>query len=115
MTPLKKPARVAHATLARAIFLLLQGPATAHHIAEQTGLAVATAYEFMRAMRKHQAAHISGWRQDSLGRDAIPVFALGRGTDRRRRSRARPVLAAAAKARSEYLGNCYHPHFTLAA
>lgn len=77
MKPLQKPMRVGHASLARAIFLLLQGPATARSIAEDTGLSRPTVYEFMRAMCKQDAAHVCGKARDAIGRESLPIFSLG--------------------------------------
>ena len=70
---------------AKAIAALLSGPHSAHELAELTGLHVLTCSEYLRALRKEHAAHISGWEPDRMGRDATPVFALGRGRDVKRR------------------------------
>ena len=78
--------RVSHVVLAKAVGLLLQAPCTAREIAQETGLHQKTTYELLRAMSKYQAAHISAWREDSLGRESIAVFSLGRGEDAARRT-----------------------------
>ena len=90
---LGKMVRVGHATMARAIKLLLDEPSTAEEIAEHTGLHKQTVYELMRAMRKQGAAHISAWDVDTRGRDAIAVFSLGPGRDKKRRALSRAEIA----------------------
>lgn len=71
--------------LAKAVGLLLRGPCTARRIAQETGLHQKTVYELLRAMSKYEAAHISAWQEDTLGRQSIAVFSLGGGSDAARR------------------------------
>ena len=91
---LEKKVRVSHLTLSLAIKLLLDGPATAAEIEEVSGLHKVTVYELMRSLRKADAAHISAWDSDSLGRDAVAVFSLGPGVDARRRALSRAAISA---------------------
>lgn len=72
-------------TYARAFKLLLQDPATAHEIAEETGLHVVTSQNLMRCLKKHKVVHISAWDVDKLGRDCTPVYKLGNGKNVGRR------------------------------
>lgn len=90
---LDKRVRLSHLTTAKVIKALLEGSSTAHDLAEASGLHIITVYEFMRAMRKLRVAHICGWDQDSLGRDAIAVFAIGPGKDVRRRAMSRAQIS----------------------
>jgi predicted ArsR family transcriptional regulator len=84
LKPLKLKSRITHITLAKTLRVLLDGPATVHEIAEVTGVMPRTAAEWMRALRKEECAHISGWVPDSRGRDATAVFSLGKGKDKPR-------------------------------
>jgi predicted ArsR family transcriptional regulator len=70
---------------AKMIALLLEGPQSNADIGEVTGLHRVTISEYMRALVKEGAAHISSWLPDSMGRDATPVYALGKGRNARRR------------------------------
>jgi predicted ArsR family transcriptional regulator len=82
--PLSKLRKVNHRTMAQTIKLLLDGPATAHEVAEHTGIHLVTAQEWMRCLRKEQAVHIGGWIPDGLGRDTTAVYHLGKGRDKPR-------------------------------
>jgi DNA-directed RNA polymerase specialized sigma subunit len=76
--------RIGHLTLAKTMKLLLDGPATAHEVAEVTGIHLRTAQEWMRALKTEGVTHISAWHPDSLGRDSIPVYKIGAGKDKPR-------------------------------
>jgi predicted ArsR family transcriptional regulator len=82
--PLNKLRKVNHRTMAQTIKILLDGPATAHEIAEHTGIHIITAQEWMRCLRKEGAVHIGGWLPDSLGRDVTAVYQIGKGKDKPR-------------------------------
>jgi predicted ArsR family transcriptional regulator len=82
--PLSKLRKVNHRTMAQTIKILLDGPATAHEIAEHTGIHLVTAQEWMRCLRKEGAVHIGGWLADSLGRDVTAVYQIGKGRDKPR-------------------------------
>lgn len=73
-------------TYARAMKLLLTRPVSAHEIANETGLHIVTAQSLMRAFRQHEVIHICNWRQDTKGRDAIPVYEIGFKKDKPRRA-----------------------------
>lgn len=90
---LDKRVRISHLTTSRVIKALLEGPCTAAELAAASGLHQVTIYEFMRSMRKLKVSHICGWEPDSMGRDAIAVFALGRGNDAKRRTQTRAEIA----------------------
>ena len=82
--PLSKLRKVNHRTMAQTLKILLDGPATAHEVAEHTGIHLITAQEWMRALRKEGVVHIGGWLADSLGRDVTAVYQLGKGRDKPR-------------------------------
>lgn len=90
---LSKQSRLSHITLAKFIKQLLEGPATARELVEVSGLHLVTVYEFMRAMRKYEVAHISAWDSDAMGRDMIAVFSLGPGRDAKRRRMTRAQIS----------------------
>ena len=73
-------------TYARAMKLLLTRPVSAHEIADETGLHVVTAQSLMRTFRQHDVVYVCNWRQDALGRDAIPVYDIGSQKDKPRRA-----------------------------
>jgi predicted ArsR family transcriptional regulator len=53
-------------------------------LAEATGLHCVTVQQYMRELRRADAAHISAWEKDSRGRDVIKVYKLGAGKDAKR-------------------------------
>jgi predicted ArsR family transcriptional regulator len=69
---------------AQMIKLLLDGPHTCMELAEATGLHCVTVQQYMRELRRADAAHISAWEKDSRGRDVIKVYKLGAGKDAKR-------------------------------
>lgn len=73
-------------TYARAIKLLLTRPVSAHEIANETGLHIVTAQSLMRTFKQHEVIYVCNWRQDSQGRDAIPVYEIGFMKDKPRRA-----------------------------
>ena len=76
--------KVNQSTYARAIRLLMDDPLTAHELAEETGLHIVTAQSLMRAFKKYKVVHVCEWEKDRLGRDATPVYKLGKGKDKPR-------------------------------
>lgn len=73
-------------TYARVFKLLLSRPVSAHEIVNETGIHIVTAQRLMRTLKQHEIIHICNWRQDLLGRDAIPVYELGFRKDKPRRA-----------------------------
>jgi predicted ArsR family transcriptional regulator len=78
--------RIGHLTLAKTLKLLLDGPATAQEIAEVTGIHLRTAQEWFRALKAEDCVHVTAWHPDSLGRDSIPVWKLGKGADKHKQT-----------------------------
>jgi predicted ArsR family transcriptional regulator len=95
--------RVGHLTLAKTLKALLDGPVTSHEIAELTGIHVRTAQEWMRAMKLEGCVHIGAWVPDSLGRDSIPVYHLGKGKDKQRHAIGNKEAARQYRARKKKL------------
>jgi len=81
---LKTFRKVNHMVMAQTVKLLLDGPVTAHEVAEHTGVHIVTAQEWMRCLRKEGAVHIGGWLADGLGRDVTAVYKIGTGRDKPR-------------------------------
>ena len=77
--------RVNAITQARLIKLLLEGGYTTYELAEETGLHYVSVLRYCRELHRVGAAHISGWDQDSHGRDALKLYKLGPGRDAKRR------------------------------
>lgn len=63
------------------IKMLLYGEATAHEIAEETGLHSDTVSRYCRALRRKKAAYICGWADSVRGADTTAIWKLGRGVD----------------------------------
>lgn len=73
-------------TYAKVLKLLLTRPVSAHEIVNATGLHIITAQSLMRTFRQHEIVHVCNWRQDTKGRDAIPVYEIGFKKDKPRRA-----------------------------
>lgn len=63
---------------------LLKEPMTAHELVALTGIHTNTAQSLMRCLKKHSVVHICGWEKDTMGRDATPIYAFGKGTNKPR-------------------------------
>ena len=88
-------------TYALALKLLMSRPASAHEIVKETGLHIVTAQRFMRTLKKHEVIHICNWRQDSRGRDAIPVYDIGFRKDKPRRAMTQAQRQQRCRAKKE--------------
>lgn len=77
--------KVNHETYALVLKELLAGPCTVAELEAVSGLHHVTMLDFMRVLRRHGVVHIVAWEPDALGRDVFAVFALGKGTDAKRR------------------------------
>lgn len=71
---------------AKVFKLLLSRPVSAHEIVNETGIHIVTAQRLMRTLKRHEIIHICNWRQDTKGRDAIPVYEIGFRKDKPRRA-----------------------------
>lgn len=96
---MRKCSKLRDVCLAKMIAALVDGPCTADELVDVSGLAKATVYAYMRAMRKEGAVYISGWESDRMGRDAHMIYKLGRGTDKPRRTKTHRENNQAYKAR----------------
>lgn len=54
---------------------------TVADIAAATGVHETTASRLVHALHKEGVTHITGWVEDTLGRDQTPVFTFGAGAD----------------------------------
>ena len=66
-------------SFAKMMRLLLEGPHTAHELAEETGLFKRTVYESIHALEKEKVVHVSAWEKDARGADHTPVYKMGPG------------------------------------
>jgi hypothetical protein len=80
----RPPIKINSLSYAKLIKHLLAVPATVHELAEETGLHHLTVALHMRALHAERLVHIGGWEQDSMGRDASPVWTWGAGRDKPR-------------------------------
>jgi predicted ArsR family transcriptional regulator len=88
-------------TYAKALKLLLTRPVSAHEIVKETGLHTVTAQRLMRTLKKHEIIYICNWRQDTKGRDAIPVYEIGFRKDKPRRAMTQAQRQQLCRARKE--------------
>lgn len=72
-------------TYAKLVKAMLDGVYTCQELADETGLHYVTVLQYCRELHLAGAAHICGWEQDSLGRDALKVYKIGSGKDKPRR------------------------------
>lgn len=72
---------------------LMTDPATAHELADVTGLHIITVQSLMRTLKRHKVVHITDWETDRLDRDTTPVFRMGGGRDKARRRMTRAEIA----------------------
>lgn len=97
----RKCSKLRDVCVAKMIGSLLDGPCTAAELVHVSGLAKATVYAYMRAMRRERAAFVSGWEKDAMGRDAHMIYSLGRGKDKPRAKRSHSENVQAYKARQQ--------------
>jgi predicted ArsR family transcriptional regulator len=81
--------KINHTKMAKTIAVLHNGPTTASRLASEADVHLVTAQAWLRELRQQGVVHITQWQQDSLGRDSIPVYALGKGDDLPRRRTTR--------------------------
>lgn len=84
---------------ARLFKILIHEDATAHDLAEETGLHLVTIQTLMRCFKKHKLVHVSAWEPDLKGRDCTPVYTWGEGKDKARRRKSRAKIAKDYRAR----------------
>lgn len=66
------------------IVLHLDGDHSCAELAEISGLHYVTVLHYTRSMHRVGAVHIAAWEKDSRNRDAVKLYKLGRGKDKRR-------------------------------
>jgi hypothetical protein len=80
----RKMVKMGAVSYAYMIKMLMEGTRTCAELAEETGLHVATIYDYTRELHKKKAIHIVSWEKDILGRDCMPVFMIGKAKDAER-------------------------------
>jgi predicted ArsR family transcriptional regulator len=88
-----KAARVNHIVMGQTLALLKAGPVTAQKVAQETGVHIVTAQDWLRELRQQRVVFVSGWLPDSLGRDAVPVYEFGNESDEPKRSLSRAEIS----------------------
>lgn len=63
---------------------LLDDPMSIDMMQDLTGLHRQTLYKLMRCFKRHKIIHICDWEQDTYGRDAKAVYAIGDKKDKPR-------------------------------
>lgn len=98
----KKPTdRISHKLLSKTLALLLRGPVTVNDLMLAANIHNITAQRWLRELKKQNVVHICMWLPDTLGRDAIPLYALGEGNDAQRKSMTGAQRAALFRARKK--------------
>ena len=93
--------KISHAVLAQTMQLLMHGTVTAKQLSSHTGVHLVTAQEWLRALKSGAIIHVVGWLQDSLGRDAIPVYGMWEGADKPRAKLSRAEISKRYRARQK--------------
>lgn len=93
--------KINHAVFAKTLHLLQQGAVSAYTIAAHTNVKVDTAYKWLRALHKQRTVHVSSWLKDTLGRERIPVFSLGKDRDVPRKKIPRQEIVRAYQERQK--------------
>jgi pyocin large subunit-like protein len=57
---------------------LMRETATAHTLAEVSSMHLITVQSLMKSLLEHDVVYVSAWEQDTLGRDATPIYKLGK-------------------------------------
>lgn len=69
---------------AKMLVLLREGIYTCDQLAEMTGLAYVTVLHYTRELLAHKVIFIDHWEKDAYGRDALKVYKLGDGKNKKR-------------------------------
>lgn len=107
------PRSVTTIALAKTIKLLLTHQAiTVATIAAETGVHETTASRLVHALHHERVIYISGWVEDTLGRDQTPLYTFGDYADapRRKKSGAQRSREYRAARRAEKLKLKGHHH-----
>lgn len=93
--------KVNQLTYARLFRMLLDDPATVRELVEDIGLHRTTTLSLMRTLYLQGVVHICAWERDKMGRECIPVYKLGTGKDKPRRTRSGKQRQAQIRARKQ--------------
>ena len=89
----RKQVKVGAISYAQLVLHMLQGDLTCKELAKETGLHYVTVLQYARELHAVKAAYISCWEKDSLGRDNIKVYKIGKGRDAKRSAQSRAEIA----------------------
>jgi predicted ArsR family transcriptional regulator len=73
---------------------LLEHEASAHELSEIAGLHSVTVQSLMRCLRDHKVVYVYAWDKDTKGRETTPIYKLGKGKDKPRKSLSAAERAA---------------------
>lgn len=71
---------------AQLIKLMMQGTHSVKEMADLTGLHYVTVLNYTKELHKAGVTHISTWRKDTAGRDALKIYKMGSGEDAKKTS-----------------------------
>ena len=89
----RKQVKIGAISYAQLVLHMLQGDMNCKELAEETGLHYVTVLQYARELYLAKAAHISCWEKDSLGRDNIKIYKIGKGRDAKRSAQTRAEIA----------------------
>jgi predicted ArsR family transcriptional regulator len=82
---------------------LLTEEASAHELADVSGLHSITVQSLMRTLKKYKVVHVCGWDKDGMGRDTTPIYKLGVGKNVSRTRMTRAQVVARYRAKKKHM------------
>lgn len=95
----KRRVKVNAMSFGKLVEAMIDGTYNCHGLAEVTGLHYNTVTQYAREMHIAGACHIASWDKDSLGRDTIKVYKIGRGRDAKRQKMTQAERASRYRAK----------------
>ena len=96
------PVKLNALSVAKMMRTLMDGPATAKDLINVSGLSRGTVYNYMKALKSEQCVYVCAWEKSVLNRDAIKVFALGKGKDAVKSKKSKAQIAAECRERKKF-------------
>ena len=80
----KRPAPRVDAYLFAKTFKMLEmgREVDAHQLSDILEISIRTSWLWLRTLHEMRCIHIVGWKKDTIGRDATPIYAFGDGFDK---------------------------------
>ena len=54
----------------------------AHQLSDSLEVSIRTSWLWLRTLHEMRCIHVVGWKKDTIGRDATPIYAFGDGYDK---------------------------------